>query len=176
MERVCRAPFRFAGPEAAATYTARATRLKKAILLEGEPDRVPVCTLAGHYPATSTGMTPYDAMHDYPRAVEAWLACNRTLQTDSMIAPIVSAVPARAFEILEVALLSWPGHGVPREAGFQYNEKEWMRADEYDLLIDDPTDFLLHVWLPRTAAGLKGFAKLVSPLDMVESWPRPHST
>ena len=43
-----------------------------------------------------------------------------------------------------------------------------MQADEYDLLIDDPTDYLLHVWLPRTVAGMKGFAKLVSPLDMVE--------
>ena len=39
-------------------------------------------------------------------------------------------------------------------AGFQYNEKEWMLADEYDLLIDDPTDYLLHVWLPRTVPGM----------------------
>jgi uroporphyrinogen-III decarboxylase len=43
-----------------------------------------------------------------------------------------------------------------------------MREDEYHLLIDDPTDFLLHVYLPRTVAGLDGFASLVSPLDMVE--------
>ena len=42
-------------------------------------------------------------------------------------------------------MLSWPGHGVPKNAGFQYNEKEWMLADEYELLIDDPTDYLLHV-------------------------------
>ena len=53
-------------------------------------------------------------------------------------------------------------------AGFQYNEKEWMLADEYDLLIDDPTDYLLHVWLPRTRAGMGGFAKLTSPMDTVE--------
>ena len=65
-------------------------------------------------------------------------------------------------------ILSWPGHGVPQEASFQYNEKEWMQADEYDLLIDDPTDFLLHYYLPRVAGGMEGFAKLASPLDMVE--------
>ena len=41
-------------------------------------------------------------------------------------------------------------------------------TDEYDLLIDDPTDFLLHYYLPRVAGGLSGFAKLASPLDMVE--------
>jgi uroporphyrinogen-III decarboxylase len=158
----------FASPAAAEDYRARATRLKKAILLEGEPDRVPVCSLCGLYPATSRGLTPYDAMHDYARAAEAWLDCNRALQVDAMIAPLFAAIPARAFETLDVAVLSWPGHGVAKTAGFQYNEQEWMLADEYELLIDDPTDYLLHVWLPRTVAGMKGFAKLASPLDMVE--------
>ncbi len=30
-----------------------------------------------------------------------------------------------------------------------------MLDDEYDFLIDDPTDFLLHVYLPRVAGGLR---------------------
>ena len=107
-------------------------------------------------------------MHDYPRAAEAWLNCNRAMQADALIAPIFAAIPARAFDVLDVEVLSWPGHGVSKDAGFQYNEKEWMLADEYELLIDDPTDFLLHVWLPRTVAGMKGFGKLAAPLDMVE--------
>jgi uroporphyrinogen-III decarboxylase len=158
----------FVSPEAKAEYEARATRLKTAILLEGTPDRVPVCALTGLYPASRRGLTPYDAMHDYPRAAEAWLDCNRYLQPDALIAPIFAAIPARAFETLDVKVLSWPGHGTAKTAGFQYNEKEWMREDEYHLLIDDPTDFLLHVYLPRTVAGLDGFADLVSPLDMVE--------
>jgi hypothetical protein len=158
----------FVSAEAAQAYRARAIRLKKAVLLECEPDRVPVCALCGLYPATSRGLTPYDAMHDYPRAAAAWLDCTRALQLDSLIGPLFAAIPGRAFETLDVQLLSWPGHGVPKEAGFQYNEKEWMQADEYDLLIDDPTDFLLHVYMPRIAGKLKGFAGLVSPLDMVE--------
>lgn len=158
----------FASAEAEADYKARATRLKQAILLEGEPDRVPVSALCGLYPATSQGLTPYDAMHDYPRGAAAWLDCNRALQPDSLIAPIFAAIPARAFATLDVEVLSWPGHGVSKDAGFQYNEKEWMLADEYELLIDDPTDYLLHVWLPRTVSGMKGFGKLASPLDMVE--------
>jgi hypothetical protein len=158
----------FASAEAATEYKARAARLKKAILLEGEPDRVPVSALCGLYPATSRGLTPYDAMHDYPRAAEAWLDCNQALQPDALIAPLFAAIPGRALEILDVAVLSWPGHGVAKTAGFQYNEKEWMLEDEYGLLIDDPTDYLLHVWLPRTVPGMKGFTKLASPLDMVE--------
>ena len=158
----------FVSSEAKAEYAARASRLKTAILLEGIPDRVPVCALTGLYPASSRGLTPYDAMHDYPRAAEAWLDCNRRLQPDALMAPIFAAIPARAFEVLDVKVLSWPGHGTAKTAGFQYNEKEWMHEDEYHLLIDDPTDFLLHVYLPRTVAGLDGLAGLVSPLDMVE--------
>jgi uroporphyrinogen-III decarboxylase len=158
----------FTTPQAGSEYHARATRLKKAILLEGEPDRVPVCALTGLYPASIKGISPYEAMHDYPRAVEVWLSCNRKLQTDALMGPTFAAIPARAFELLDVQMLSWPGHGVSRDAGFQYNEREWMLPDEYELLIDDPTDYLLHVYLPRTVSGLAGFAKLVSPLDMVE--------
>jgi uroporphyrinogen-III decarboxylase len=158
----------FSSTEAEAEYKARAARLKKAILLEGEPDRTPVCALCGVYPATAKGLTPHDVMHDYGKAAEAWLDANRALQPDALIAPLFAAIPARAFDILDVAVLSWPGHGVDKTAGFQYNEKEWMHADEYDHLIDDPTDYLLHVWLPRTVPGVGGFAKLTSPMDTVE--------
>jgi hypothetical protein len=158
----------FVSPEAGAEYRARAARLKKALLLEGEPDRVPVAVLAGYYPATRKGLTPYDVTQDYGKAAEAWLQCNLDLQPDCLIAPVFAAIPGRAYEMLDVKILSWPGHGVAKEASFQYNEKEWMRDDEYDLLIDDPTDFLLHYYLPRVAQGLSGFAKLASPLDMVE--------
>ncbi len=164
----CSPGLEFASPEAEAAYSARATRLKTAILLEGTPDRVPVSLLTGFYPGHSKGLTPYDAMYDYPRAAQAWFESNMDLQPDALMAPIFAAVPGRAFETLGVTLLSWPGHGVAKEAGFQYNEKEWMLEDEYDLLIDDPTDFLLHTWMPRTAEGLAGFASLVSPLDMIE--------
>ncbi len=145
----------FVSPAAAAEYRARATRLKKAFLLEGEPDRVPVCVLAGYTRRRGRGSRPTRSMHDYPKAAQAWLECNLELQADSLIAPIFAAIPARAYEILDVKILSWPGHGVPHEAGFQYNEKEWMQADEYDLLIDDPTDYLLHYYLPRVAGGME---------------------
>jgi hypothetical protein len=164
----CNPGLEFTSPEAAADYKARATRLKKALLLEGEPDRVPVTVLAGYYPATRKGLTPYDVTQDYGKAAEAWYECNHHLQADALIAPNFAAIPGRAFEAIDTKILSWPGHGVAKEASFQYAEKEWMAEDEYDLLIDDPTDFLLHYYLPRVAEGLSGFAKLASPLDMIE--------
>jgi hypothetical protein len=48
-----------------------------------------------------------------------------------------------------------PGLGVLPNVGFQYREPEeraaFMQPDEYDQLIEDPTGFLYHIWLPRVA-------------------------
>jgi uroporphyrinogen-III decarboxylase len=48
-----------------------------------------------------------------------------------------------------------PGIGIPHTVGFNYIEppedQAFMRADEYDALIDDPTGFLYNVWLPRVS-------------------------
>ena len=107
----------------AGVLPARATRLKTAFLLEGEPDRVPVWALTGYYPATRQGLTPYDVTQDYDKAAEAWLECNLELQPDSLMAPVFAAIPGRAYEALDVKILNWPGHGVAKEASFQYNER-----------------------------------------------------
>ena len=48
-------------------------------------------------------------------------------------------VPGKLFDILDYRLYDWPGHGTPEDASYQYNEKEWMKDDEYDLLIQDPS-------------------------------------
>ena len=49
-----------------------------------------------------------------------------------------------------------PGIGIPADVGFNYIEppegQAWMREDEYDALIDDPTGFLYEVWFPRVCA------------------------
>ena len=48
-----------------------------------------------------------------------------------------------------------PGIGIPHTTGFNYIEppedQAFMRADEYDALIADPTGFLYNVWLPRVS-------------------------
>ena len=51
-----------------------------------------------------------------------------------------------------------PGIHIPANTGFQYREPPendaFMRADEYDQLIEDPTGFLLNVWLPRVSTRI----------------------
>ena len=47
------------------------------------------------------------------------------------------------------------GIDLPATTAFQYKEpsedQAYMRSDEYDQLIADPTGFLYNVWLPRVA-------------------------
>ena len=155
----------WASPEAEAHYKARVGRLTAAVNLE-EPDRVPVSLTSGWWPAERAGMTPYEAMHDTAKAAQAWVDFNLEFQLDTMVTPVLQTTPAEVFETIDYRLYSWPGHGVAKEVGYQYNEKEWMLPEEYDHLISDPTDYLLRTYLPRTVGA---FAALLALLLLVDA-------
>ncbi len=157
----------FVSPEAEATYKARATRVADAYSLR-TPDRVPVSMNMGWYPVAWAGLSPYEAMHDYGKAADAYVRFNRHFQADVMANPIFMTLPGRAFDLLEYRLYHWPGHGTPKDAGFQYNEDEWMKPEEYDHLIEDPTDFFYSVYLPRISGAYEMFSHLGSAFDLVE--------
>ena len=59
-----------------------------------------------------------------------------------------------------------PGIDVTLDMGFQYREpphdNAFMKPDEYDQLIDDPTAFLLDVWLPRISTEVRGLGEPVT--------------
>ena len=157
----------FASAEAEAQYKARVDRVAAALQLR-KPDRVPVRLNTGFWPAKTAGLTPYEAMSDAKRAAAAWRDFNLKFQPDVSVDPLHNTVPASMFEALDYRLYSWPGHGVPEEASYQYNEKEWMLPEDYDHLISDPTDYLLRVYLPRTVGAFSGFGGLSSLLDFIE--------
>ncbi len=155
----------FDSAEAEGEYRARVERLIAASTL-GRPDRVPVVLSVGFWPTQVAGMSPYESMTEFARAGRAWLDFATRFRPDAMSSPRAYTMPASMFEKLDYRLFSWPGHGVRKEAGFQYNEKEWMPAEEYEELIADPTGYLLRTYLPRTVGAFAGFSKLSSFLDL----------
>jgi hypothetical protein len=157
----------FITPEAADAYKARVDRLLAALNLE-VPDRVPFNLNAGTWPAARAGLNMYDVMRDPARAAAAWRDFNLEFQPDSLLSPIFTTTPASVLEHVDYKLYSWPGHGVPPDSGFQYNEREWMLPEEYDHLISDPSDYMLRVYLPRTVGAFAGFGQLSSLFDFVE--------
>lgn len=156
----------FASPEAEEQYRARVTRFIDAICLEKTPDRVPVCTTMGFFPGWHAGLSPYECMTDMKRASEAWYRYNIEFQPDVAISPALNTIPSTALEVLDLKHYSWPGHGVSKEFGYQYNEGEFMLPEEYDELIADPTFFMFRRVLPRMIGACRGIARLGSPHDL----------
>jgi uroporphyrinogen-III decarboxylase len=57
--------------------------------------------------------------------------------------------------------MKWPGHGLGENAWYyQFIEGEYMKANEYDRLIRDPSDYTFRVNLPRTVGILESFNRL----------------
>jgi hypothetical protein len=150
----------FASPEAEEAYKARARRLADAICLLKTPDRVPVPLLVAEiYPLTRAGLSARDGMYDFTSGSQAFIDFNLEFQPDSMVNLAVGTLPGRMFDLLDYRAYSWPGHGCPADSFPQYNEEEWMTAEDYDHLIDDPGDFMQRTYLPRIGGAFQGFAR-----------------
>lgn len=147
---------KFTSPQAEKSYKERATRLKDAIQMKRLPDRVPVFTTYGFFPAVYAGFTPQEVMYDYDKCCMAWKKYVLDFAPDAHIGAVVPG-PGRLFDILDYKLYSWPGHGVSPQYGYQFNEGEYMKADEYDALIEDPSNFYSNVYLPRIFGALQSF-------------------
>ena len=156
----------FVNAEASEGYRSRVTRLTTAIRLLGTPDRVPIplTTMEG-YPAHRAGLRPEDGMYDFEPTAQAFVDFNLAFQPDALVSPLPATLPGKAFELIGYDLYAWAGHGAPKDVAFQYNEREWMPAEDYDRLTADPSDYLLRTYLPRVASGLRGLGDLGTALD-----------
>ena len=154
---------KFQSPEAAKLYKERITRLKDAIQLKKRPDRVPVLLAPSFFPVFHSGVTPWDVMYDYDKLQAAFKKFALEFDADAHIGATAPG-SGKVYEILDYKLYSWPGHGVAREHCYQCNEGEYMKADEYDALIQDPSGFFSNVYLPRVFGAL-------APLQMLPFLP-----
>jgi uroporphyrinogen-III decarboxylase len=152
---------KYNSPDAEKDYKARVTRILNAVNLK-KPDRVPVFPMMGFFPAYYAGFTPRDVMYDYDKLMSSHIKYVLDMQPDAHGSVTISP-PGKSFDILDYKLYAWPGHGVAPEHSYQCLEGEYMKADEYDALTDDPTYFFLTTFLPRIMAGLDAF-KMISPL------------
>jgi uroporphyrinogen-III decarboxylase len=157
----------FASPEAEKSYQERATRIKDAIQLKKLPDRVPVFPAPGFFPAFYAGMTPQEVMYDYDKCYAAWKKFVLDFEPDAR-GGCGGPGPGKFFDILDYKLYAWPGHGVSPEHSYQCLEGEYMKADEYDALIQDPSHFFRSTYLPRIFGALEPFNKLPPLTSILE--------
>ncbi|KPJ88049.1 MAG: hypothetical protein AMS17_06730 [Spirochaetes bacterium DG_61] len=160
---------KFKSPEAEKLFKERATRIKDAIQMKKLPDRVPVCMFPNMFPVYYSGMTPQEVMYDYDKCSMAWKKFVLDFEPDTHMG-CAAPGPGRFFEILDYKLYAWPGHGILPEHGYQCNEGEYMMADEYDALIQDPSNFFSNVYLPRVFGALEPFKMLPSLTGILEMY------
>lgn len=137
-------------------YQRRFNRYVTAMLNE-MPDAVPIRPFVAEFTAKYAGFTAQEVVHDYDKAFAAARKCAADFDWDAVVGNMVY-VWTGLTQALGLRYYGIPGIDVPPEMGFQYREPSennaFMKEDEYDALIDDPTAFLYNVWFPRVSTEI----------------------
>ena len=166
----------FASPDIERAYQRRVQMFIDAITLH-KPERVPVSPASGFYPFVYAGVTSEEAMHDYGKLAFALRKYHTDFLPDTIAGTALYGAGS-VLETLDYKLYRWPGHGVPASEPYQCVEDEYMRADEYSRLIDDPSEFFLRAYFPRAFGALAplssiGLLSAVLELPSVSSFMVP---
>ena len=149
-------------------YEEREKRVREAIQLR-EPDRVPVRLELSYFPARYVGLPKSAAYYD-PAAWKEALK-KTTLDFEPDVWFLGGGGPGAALEVLDPKHLKWPGGNLPADTSHQAIEQEYMKEDEYDLFLDDPTDFTLRYLLPRGYGALAPLSMIPSLSDRFTAFP-----
>jgi hypothetical protein len=147
------------GKSAEKLYAEREKRVREALALK-EPDRVPysVSIDAQSYTGVPNSATYYDPIA-YKSAVRKITV---DLEPDMCIPGLPSS--GATMEALDVQNRLWPGGPEPAHYEYQFIEGEYMKEDEYEMFLSDPTGFVIRRFLPRVYKTLMPLAKL-PPMD-----------
>jgi hypothetical protein len=148
----------FISPEAEKAYRSRVLMIKDVLQLR-VPERIPIYANIGFFPAYYAGITTEEAMYDYDKLTAAWRDYTLDLQPDVHGGSAIPG-PGKSYEILDYKMYLWPGHGTASDSPYQCVEKDYMKEDEYDALIRDPSDFWMRKYIPRIFGTLEPFRKL----------------
>ena len=132
-------------------YQRRLARYVTAMRNE-KPDTIPIRPFVAEFTARHTGYTCQEVAHDFTKAFDAAVRTAQDFDWDAIVPNMVYVWTGLA-QAIGLRYYGIPGIHIPPTTGFNYIEppedQAWMREDEYDALIADPTGFLYNVWLPR---------------------------
>ncbi len=140
-------------------YEQRKKRIHDAIELR-VPDRVPVTASFYFFPARYYGCAFKDMMYDPDTLQDVYLKVTRDFEPDLAQSPFGVMLPAPLLDAIDYKQMQWPGGQLAPDVPFQFVEGEYMKAEEYDHLLSDPTDFIIRRYWPRISGALSGLANL----------------
>ncbi len=144
-----------------------AERLKRYVtaMRNEKPDKVPIRPFVAEFTAKYAGYTCQDVTHDYEKAFDAVCKCAADFDWDAVVGNMVY-VWTGLTQAIGLKYYAVPGIDIPVDTGFQYlepsEEEAFMRVDEYDALIEDPTGYLFNVWLPRVSDDVSAMDETTS--------------
>lgn len=133
-------------------YNERLGRFQAAIALE-PTDRVPLIFNTVYYAEKISGYTYQQIMYD-PQ-IWAQVEVDFSKKYPEVDTFRTNLVWAPTWDILNHQLWKVPGRDIPPTSLQQFVEKEWMKADEYRMFIDDPVGYRMEVYLPRVLGEFK---------------------
>jgi hypothetical protein len=148
-------------------YKEREKRVTDVIELR-TPDRIPLIPRFNFFPAAYTGLTAKDLMYDPDKLEESYLKVVQDFEPDMIENPYVKLM-GPVLDALDCKQARWPGRNLPANLPFQFIEREYMKAEEYDAFLSDPSDFILRRLWPRIFGNLKGLENL-PPLHNIISY------
>ena len=144
-------------------YEEREKRVRETIALQ-QPDRVPVSMRMTYFPARYAGI-PMSAAYYDPHAWNAAIK-RAVLELEPDMYQVSSGMASgRVMEILDPTQTKWPGGPLPDNVSHQAIDVETMMPEEYDIFLEDPTDFALRYMLPRSYGALEPLSTLPALAD-----------
>jgi len=144
-----------------------AERLKRYVtaMRNEKPDRIPLRPFVAEFTAKYAGYSCQEVTHDFEKAFAATRKCAADFDWDAVVGNMVY-VWTGLTQAIGLKYYAVPGIDIPPDTGFQYleppEEKAFMKPDEYDQLIEDPTGFLFNVWLPRVSSEVNAIGEPTS--------------
>lgn len=132
-------------------YNERLGRFQSAMALK-PTDRVPISFGFNQAALIYGGNSQENSVYNPEATLDACRAFHRDFPELDTFG--VAGYYAPYFDTVGHTIMKFPGRDLPPDVPYQYIEKPYMSADEYDDFIADPTKFLINVWLPRTSSEM----------------------
>jgi uroporphyrinogen-III decarboxylase len=140
-------------------FQERSKRIQDAVALR-RPDRTPFAPFTTFFPVKYDGLSFADAMHDYGKLALAIKKYMTDFQPDVFPDTFRLLAWAPTLEVLDYKQLVWPGHGGKPDVTYQFVEGEYMKVEEYDAFLYDPSDFMLRRFFGRAWGSLQPLQRL----------------
>ncbi len=144
-------------------YQERMERYIKAMNLE-KPDKVPFRPFAAEFVGNIAGYTAQEVTHDVDKALDAVITmCKEIEGIDAAVVNMVYVWTGMT-ETYGTKYLRVPGIDLEPNESFQYmeprtEEDAFMKMEDYDEFIENPTEFVANVWMPRISKYIVGPGK-----------------